>query len=194
MKEGNQSQQIAEAIDEAPISPTRSRASSIASTSDDAGSFVAANSTALAKALSTVDEDNNDARPSAARRSSQVSTAARAQATEEGYMHRLGQQIRRDILPPAGMDDHLHSTSIADPAEASHLAALRTQFENLESNEIRDKVVKQGLEATVREFSENAATLKRQSMVMPLHTKHLTSITTATNDEEDAHGKLNGHE
>ena len=71
-------------------------------------------------------------------------------------MHRFGQKMRRDVLPPSGMDDHLHRTSIGDPIEPEHLQALRKRLEELEGDEIRDSVLSTGLEATVKRLGEEA--------------------------------------
>ena len=65
------------------------------------------------------------------------------------------------VLPPTRVDDHLHRTSTADPPEPAHLAALRRRLETLGGDEIREKVLQQGLEATVREFSEEVEELKK---------------------------------
>ncbi|KAI9665404.1 MAG: hypothetical protein M1831_001842 [Alyxoria varia] len=94
--------------------------------------------------------DSSDLTPS--RRQSASSLAARAQAHEEGRMHRMGQQLRRDVLPPRGTDDHLHATSRDDEPEGPRLAELRRKLEELDGEEIREKVLGQGLEATVTEF------------------------------------------
>lgn len=80
-------------------------------------------------------------------------------------MHRFGQHVRRNVLPPRGTDDHLHRTSIADPAEAPYLAALRTQLEGLGGEEIREQVVRKGLEATVREWEGVGERLKGDDSV-----------------------------
>ena len=88
------------------------------------------------------------------RRNSASSLAARAQETEEGKIHKLGQRMRRDVLPPSGTDDHLHKTSSTDDPEAPHLAALRKRLEELGGEEIREKLMEKGLDATVRELSE----------------------------------------
>ena len=95
-------------------------------------------------------EDTSNLTPS--RRQSASTLAARAQAHEEGRMHRMGQQLRRDVLPPTGTDDHLHATSWDDEPEGPRLAELRRRLEELDGDVIREKVLGQGLEATVREF------------------------------------------
>lgn len=83
------------------------------------------------------------------RRHSTSSIASRSQIDEEGRMLRLGQQIKRDVLPPIGLDDEQ-----LNKVKGPHLAALRRRLEELRGDEIREKVVQKGLEATVREFSE----------------------------------------
>ncbi|KAJ5682453.1 hypothetical protein N7462_005618 [Penicillium macrosclerotiorum] len=59
------------------------------------------------------------------RTSSMTSLHARAMTSEEGHVHRLGQNLRRDFLnPPAGQDN------LDDDGDA-HLAALREKLERL---------------------------------------------------------------
>ncbi|KAB8338921.1 hypothetical protein FH972_021861 [Carpinus fangiana] len=141
-----------------PPSPPRSRHGSNTSTLDSAD----------AKAVTTTGSDSHEPATSppapngsgsgslyglaGSRRASETSLASKALAREEGTIHRFGQRVRRDLLPPAGTTDHLHGTSTQDPAEAEHLRILREKLEQLDSNEVREKVVTQGLEATFREW------------------------------------------
>lgn len=54
-----------------------------------------------------------------------TSLHARAMTSEEGHVHRLGQNLRRDILnPPEGQGD-------GDQNDDAHLAALREKLERL---------------------------------------------------------------
>lgn len=114
------------------------------------------------------------------RRHSASSLAARAQETEEGRIHKLGQRMRRDVLPPLGTDDHLHKTSSADEPEAPHLAALRKRLEELGGEEIREKLMEKGLDATVRELSEMSE--EERSREVGLTKMINTSASPKTND------------
>lgn len=78
-------------------------------------------------------------------------------------MHRFGQRFRREVLPPKGSDDHYHRTSKTDNPEEPHLAVLRSRLEAMDSDELRDKVIRNGLESTVREYSDEAERLRRDS-------------------------------
>lgn len=102
--------------------------------------------------------------PPNSRRTSTASLAARAQALEEGQMHKFGQKMRRDVLPPRGTDDHLHKTSSRDAAEPEHLQALRQRLEQMGGDEIRESVLDVGLEATVKKWGEYGEEMRRDSM------------------------------
>ncbi|KAL9056437.1 MAG: hypothetical protein Q9162_002918 [Coniocarpon cinnabarinum] len=101
--------------------------------------------------------------PFDSRRASVASIAARAQTQEEGQMHRFGQKIRRDVLPPRGTDDFLHKTSSRDPAEPEYLQALRKRLEQLGGDEIRESVLDVGLEATVKRWGDESEKMRRDS-------------------------------
>lgn len=94
------------------------------------------------------------------RTSSNTSLAAKAQIDEEGRMLRFGQTLRRDILKPTGTDDFEHGTSVHDPAEAEHLAALRTKLEEFQGDEIRRKVETEGVDNVIREIGINLEELR----------------------------------
>lgn len=152
-----------EAIDTEPDTAlARSRASSTASSLPSAASAGSALSAGVGSADSVPEEGVPLSQSS--RRGSTASLAAKAQAHEEGRMHRFGQRFRREILPPKGSDDFYHRTSRADPVEEPHLAELRSKMEAMGGSELREKVIRDGLEKTVREYSEEAERLRRNSM------------------------------
>lgn len=111
------------------------------------------------------DQDRTTSTPlirpaSVSRRTSSPSLASR-QAQEEGRMHRLGQRIRRDILPPQTQDyaHGIHPNPNPDPAsttdegeggteqEARYLQDLRARLEAFEGGEISERVEALGAEA-----------------------------------------------
>ena len=104
--------------------------------------------------------------PPSSRRTSSASLAAKAQALEEGQMHRFGQRFRRDILPPHGTDDHLHKTSSHDPAEPDHLRELRRRLEEVDSDELRSSVLAIGLEETMKKWGDDAEKMRGNSNSM----------------------------
>ena len=77
-------------------------------------------------------------------------------------MHRFGQRLRRDILPPSGTDDYLHRTSTTDPMEAEHLQTLRKRLEDVGGEELRQSVLDMGLDATVKRWGEEADRIERR--------------------------------
>jgi len=71
------------------------------------------------------DEETDQYAIHLSRTSSMTSLHARAMTSEEGHVHRLGQNLRRDFLnPPSG-----HDNSTED--DESHVAALREKLERL---------------------------------------------------------------
>ena len=99
------------------------------------------------------------------RHGSDVSLAARALANEEGRMHRFGQQVRRDILRPQSLD-HAHGTTGLEP-EAEHLQMLRQRLEALGGMEIKERVMRDGPEAVLREIGANAEEFQRLAVEEP---------------------------
>ena len=91
---------------------------------------------------------------------SNASLAAKALTHEEGRMLRFGQSLRRDILKPTGTDDYAHGTSVDDPPEPEHLAALRAKLEQLQGEEIRTNVERVGADNVIRELGVNIEELK----------------------------------
>ena len=153
-------------------SPSRSRTNSDAST-NAASSETSGPSTYIAHSrpksidvteLATLaNSENIGFPPLSSRRTSTASIAARAQTMEEGQMHKFGQKMRRDVLPPSGTDDHLHRTSSKDPAEPEHLQALRRHLEQLGGDEIRESVLDIGLDATVQRLGAESERMRRGS-------------------------------
>jgi hypothetical protein len=92
------------------------------------------------------------------RTSSNTSLAAKAFTDEEGRMHRFGQTIRREVLKPTEMDDHLHGTHESD-SDPPHIAALRAKLEELKGEDIRFRVEKEGADNVVRALGINAQEL-----------------------------------
>lgn len=75
------------------------------------------------------DEDADNYETHLSRTSSMTSLHARAMTSEEGHVHRIGQNLRRDILnPPASEGD-------GDEDGYSHLVALREKLERLQEQQ-----------------------------------------------------------
>lgn len=101
------------------------------------------------------------------RHNSDVSLASRAQTLEEGRIHRLGQSVRREILRPQ-TEDHLHGTTGGEEdSEPTHLRMLREQLFALSGGELRDMVVRDGWEETVRKIGANAEELRELAQERP---------------------------
>lgn len=82
-------------------------------------------------------------------------------------MHRVGQQFRRQILPPTGITDYLHGVSAADPAEPEADAALRAKLESLGGEELREKINRLGIDETMKELERDKVELRRLELEEP---------------------------
>lgn len=99
------------------------------------------------------------------RTSSNTSLRTRALDSEEGRMHRFGQQVRRSILKPQGLD-YAHGTNESD-VDPPHLAVLRSKLEALQGDEIRRNVMEKGLDKVLEELGANADQLALLEMEDP---------------------------
>ncbi|KAL4873757.1 hypothetical protein BDV12DRAFT_159564 [Aspergillus spectabilis] len=70
------------------------------------------------------------------RASSITSLHSRAMTSEEGHVHRLGQNIRRDFLNPLDQNEEGESQEIVDE---SHIAALRERLDRLHDEQTRSR-------------------------------------------------------
>ncbi|KAF2087377.1 RNI-like protein, partial [Saccharata proteae CBS 121410] len=109
-----------------------------------------------------ISDDDTSAGPHLTLRSrhnSDVSLASRAQTLEEGRIHRLGQSVRREILRPQTAD-YLHGTTGMEGPEPRHLEVLREQLFRLSGEELREMVVRDGWEETVKRIGASAEELR----------------------------------
>jgi hypothetical protein len=89
---------------------------------------------------------------------SNTSLAAKAFTDEEGRMHRFGQNLRREVLKPTGIEDNLHG-STATSTDPPHIAALRDKLEDLKGDDIRFRVEKEGADAVIHALGINVQEL-----------------------------------
>lgn len=80
------------------------------------------------------DEDTDQYAIRLSRSSSVTSLHSRAMTSEEGQVHRLGQNIRRDFLSPS-LDHADEDPSLDD----SHVAALREKLDRLHEEQLRSE-------------------------------------------------------
>ncbi|KAI9644133.1 Microtubules assembly and stabilization protein [Ciborinia camelliae] len=99
-------------------------------------------------------------RPTLSRHNSDVSLASRALSQEEGRMHRFGQKIRRSMLKPEG-EDHLHGTT-GQEIQPAHLQFLRSMVEDLQGEDIRNKIETLGPDAVIAELNNEASILRQR--------------------------------
>ncbi|RMZ79342.1 hypothetical protein DV737_g3469, partial [Chaetothyriales sp. CBS 132003] len=98
-------------------------------------------------------EDSNAVKLS--RTPSTTSLAAKEYTIEEGRMLRFGQGLRREVLKPAGMTDHLHGVD-KDDIEPEHLAKLRARLESFKGDEIRQHVLRAGPQKVIDDLGVTA--------------------------------------
>ncbi|KAL9028531.1 MAG: hypothetical protein Q9196_003122, partial [Gyalolechia fulgens] len=108
-----------------------------------------------------VDEDDDESttalKPALARHPSDHSLATR-QAAEEGRMHRFGQRVRREVLPP-DMLDYAHGTTGEEP-QPEHVRELRQRLEKLDGEEIQRRVEELGTEGVMKELGATKGELE----------------------------------
>jgi len=121
-------------------------------------------------------------RPLRRSQGSDISLASRALSIEEGQVHRLGQQVRRDILhhrtpsaqsklsldeePGAAKDGGKHDSAMAtevvgEDEEPQYLKTLREKLEALNTKEGLDTVQREGWEEALRRIGATAEELTR---------------------------------
>lgn len=79
------------------------------------------------------DEETDQYAIHLSRTSSMTSLHARAMTSEEGHLHRLGQNLRRDFLNPPEREGD-------DEDDDSHLVALREKLERLHEQQSRSSI------------------------------------------------------
>ncbi|KAL8672365.1 MAG: hypothetical protein Q9168_003161 [Polycauliona sp. 1 TL-2023] len=102
---------------------------------------------------SALDEDDLDSstalRPAMARHPSDHPHATRQDA-EEGLMHRFGQRVRREMLPPDTLD-YAHGTT-GEGDEPQHMQELRMRLESLAGGQIQRRLEEIGPEQVIKEI------------------------------------------
>ena len=101
----------------------------------------------------TLDEDDLESstalKPAMARHPSDHSHATRQDA-EEGRMHRFGQRVRREMLPPDVLD-YAHGTT-GEEEEPQHMRELRMRLEALDGVQIQQRLEEIGPEEVIKEI------------------------------------------
>ncbi|KAL4880871.1 hypothetical protein BJY04DRAFT_67607 [Aspergillus karnatakaensis] len=105
-------------------------------------------------AIDDDDADHYDLRLS--RASSVTSLHSRAMTSEEGHVHRLGQNIRRDFLNPLDQNDEGDSQEIVDE---SHIAALRERLDRLHVEQTRSRFDSVGADKAFHELGSTVEEL-----------------------------------
>lgn len=139
---------------QSPDSPDESNAS-LSEASIHSGDLQNSIEIDAALAETPLSEDENEVmRPTLSRHNSDVSLASKALNQEEGRMHRMGQQVRRDILK-SDTEDHMLKP---------HLLLLRGLVDDLGGDEIKRKVEDVGPEGLLNEINNEASVLRQHLM------------------------------
>ncbi|THC96143.1 hypothetical protein EYZ11_004364 [Aspergillus tanneri] len=102
------------------------------------------------------DEETDKYAVRLSRSSSITSLHSRALTSEEGHIHRLGQNIRRDFLSPTfGPTDHDSPSSFDD----AHLAALREKLDRLHEDQTRSDFESVGADKAFEELGSTVEEL-----------------------------------
>lgn len=102
------------------------------------------------------DDDEGTVKPPMSRHDSDVSVASRHLAHEEGRIHRLGQQVRRDILRPQLGNG---SPVPGDEVRSSHLHELKAKLEAMSGQELIDSLNAFGEEGFLSQLGASAEEL-----------------------------------
>ncbi|KAI9374970.1 hypothetical protein BJX61DRAFT_216422 [Aspergillus egyptiacus] len=141
-----------------PVKPIQ-ETSSLNSGDDDypAGSFGNNQSAINADNEVAVDDDECDHYALRLSRASSITSLhSRAMTSEEGHVHRLGQNIRRDFLNPLDADEEGESAEIMDE---SHVAALREKLERLHEEQNRSRFESVGADKAFQELGSTVEEL-----------------------------------
>ncbi|KIW03641.1 hypothetical protein, variant [Verruconis gallopava] len=142
-------------------------ASSISSHSFTGPSSLGDSNLSSGTTLQGTDSDDEGGYIRISRRGSDISLASRAQAKEEGHVHRASQRVKSHILPAAGLEDAV-TMSLTDPLrEPEHLKILKAKLEAMSSDEWLELLRGQGWEYAAKSTIDKAEFLKNLEQTDP---------------------------
>ncbi|KAL4915067.1 hypothetical protein BDW62DRAFT_189176 [Aspergillus aurantiobrunneus] len=104
-----------------------------------------------------VDDDEGDQYAVRLSRASSITSLhSRAMTSEEGQVHRLGQNIRRDFLNPLDQDEEGESP---EPMDEFHIAALRDKLDRLHEEQTRSRFGSVGADKAFQELGSTVEDL-----------------------------------
>ncbi|KAL9599582.1 MAG: hypothetical protein Q9219_003738 [cf. Caloplaca sp. 3 TL-2023] len=103
------------------------------------------------------DESTTALRPAISRHPSDHTLASRQDA-EEGRMHRFGQRMRREVIPPDTLD-YAHGTT-GEETVPEHIQALRQRLEKIDGETIERRVRELGMDEALREIGATVGELE----------------------------------
>lgn len=104
-----------------------------------------------------VDDDEGDQYAVRLSRASSITSLhSRAMTSEEGHVHRLGQNIRRDFINPPDQDEEGESD---EPMDEFHLTALREKLDRLHDEQTRSHFESVGADKAFQELGSTVEEL-----------------------------------
>lgn len=147
------------------------------------------------------DEDTDQYAVRLSRSSSVTSLHSRAMTSEEGQVHRLGQNLRRDFLNPSldqeeddlshGNDDS-HITALREKLDRLHEDQTRSEFESVDPDKAFEELgsTVDELWAIQRQDSEAFERFKQSQIAAQINSgKRSASASSGNKDEPAADGK-----
>ena len=155
-----------------PLKPASEASSSLTDHSNLLASSVNTQATETSTNAASDEEefDDDDVRikPRAlSRQHSDVSLASRAQTMEEGRLHRIGQQLRRDVLDSPRTATTGKDAAIAAfeqqqaPYEQDRLRVFGERIESLSGGELKDLIDREGWDMALQKVGGNYDDLRR---------------------------------
>jgi hypothetical protein len=105
--------------------------------------------TGSSPAANLEDEDADQYAVKLIRSGSNTSLHSRAMTSEEGHVHRMGQNLRRDLLNPALEKS---AEALPQPSDNSHIVVLQERLEQMRGDQIRSRIENVGLEEALKEI------------------------------------------
>jgi hypothetical protein len=122
------------------------------------------------------DEELSSGYTRISRPSSDISLASRAQAKEEGHVHRASQRLKREILPAAGLSDAV-TLGLTDPVrEPEHLKIVKARLEAMSSDEWLELVRGEGWEQAAKHTIDKAEFLRDLEQTDPAELRRIRDL------------------
>ena len=150
-----------------PPSPNRAppESTSLTDTSNILGTSLTSQGTELSTNASDEEdldnEDENSIRPTVSRHNSDVNIASRSLSMEEGRLHRLGQQMRREVLDSPRTDTQFREIPWKQEEQEERLRKFGERIESISGVDLRKSVDEEGWEQVLKKIGGNYEDLRQ---------------------------------